>query len=90
VHAEGLEDLWIRVKQHRHYLDTTGELQSRRKQRLEREIIEIAERRLRVQVLQPRSETDAFRRMLDQVVQREMDPYQAAETMVPRSVATRR
>lgn len=88
VQNEGLEDLWTRVQQHRSYLLSSGELEARRRARLEREIMTIAERRLRLSVLEPRSETEEFREVLDRVSAREMDPYEAADTIVPRPVAT--
>jgi LAO/AO transport system kinase len=84
IRNEGLEDLWIRLQQHRHYLERSGELETRRKRRLEAEILEIADRRLREQVLEPTTETEEFRRLLDRVVHRETDPYAVADRIVPR------
>lgn len=79
---EGLEDLWTRIRQHRQYLETSGRFQDRRLRRTEREIVEIAERRLREQVLRPRTETSEFHEMLERVVERRMDPYAAAESII--------
>jgi GTPase len=80
---EGVEDLWIRIQQHRDYLTRTGELEKRRRARLTRQIIEIANQRLREQVLAPRTETPDFHHMLDLVAERQMDPYEVAEKIVP-------
>jgi LAO/AO transport system kinase len=88
VQNEGIEDLWIRVRQHRKYLERSGELEERRRARLEREVLEVAERRLRQHVLLPRVESEAFKVTLDRVLRREMDPYQAAEQIVPRPVTS--
>lgn len=85
VRNEGLEDLWIRIQQHRQYLEGSGELEARRKRRLEIEILEIADRRLRQQVLEPRTETEEFRALLDSVVHRHTDPYTVADRIVPRN-----
>jgi len=85
--GEGLEDLWIRIRQHRRYLEESGELERRRRARLEQEIVEIAERRLREQVLRPRTATPEFRAMLTDVVERRMNPYEAAEQIVPKTAA---
>jgi len=82
--GRGLEDLWMRIQQHRQFLERSGTLEERRKQRLEREIVQIAERRLRKQVLEPRTETTEFHEMLDLVAARRMDPYEVAEKIVPR------
>jgi LAO/AO transport system kinase len=84
VRNEGLEDLWIRIQQHKQYLERSGELERRRKQRLEAEILEIADRRLREQVLEPSTETEEFQVMLERVVHRETDPYAVADQIVPR------
>lgn len=81
---QGVDDLWIRIRQHRHHLVETGLLGRRRRQRLVREILELAEQRLRETVLEPRTETEEFRAMLDQVAERRMDPYEVAEKIVPR------
>ncbi len=87
LHNEGLEDLWTRIQQHRQYLSKSGNLEMRRKGRLEREVIEIAERRLRERILQPRMETREFAAILDEVVERRMNPYQAADRILPRTSA---
>lgn len=80
---EGIEDLWMRIQQHRRHLTASGDLQERRLRRMEREIVEIAERRLRERVLEPRTETAEFHEMLNLVTARRMDPYEAAERIVP-------
>lgn len=84
---QGLEDLWMRIQQHRQYLERSGLFEERRRQCLAREIVDIAEQRIREQVLAPRTETSEFSGMLNRVVAREMDPYEAAERIVTRSVA---
>jgi LAO/AO transport system kinase len=83
LQGEGLEDLWARIQQHRAYQEKSGELNRRRRMRLEREIMEIAERKLRERILQPRVETAEFERLLDKAVQRRIDPYQVADRIVP-------
>jgi LAO/AO transport system kinase len=83
---EGLEDLWMRIQQHGRYLEQSGRFEERRRERLVREIFEIAEQRIRENVLAPRTETPEFSGMLERVVAREMDPYEVAEKIVPQSV----
>lgn len=86
THNQGIEDLWMRIQQHKQYLRDSGEMDQRRRERLEREVVAIAERRVREQVLEPRTETPEFRSMLDQVAAREMDPYEVADQIMPRAV----
>jgi LAO/AO transport system kinase len=85
IRSEGTEDLWIRIRQHRDFLEKSGQLIERRRARLEREIVEIADRRLREQVLGPSTATEEFKRLLDEAVRRETDPYAVADTLVPRA-----
>ncbi|GAC1473305.1 MAG: methylmalonyl Co-A mutase-associated GTPase MeaB [Chloroflexota bacterium] len=83
LQAQGIPDLWMRIVQHRDYLERTGELERRRRRRLESEIMDIVWQRIRRRVLEPRVETDDFRSTLDQVLQRTLDPYEAAERLSP-------
>jgi LAO/AO transport system kinase len=76
---EGLEDLWMRIRQHRTHLEQSGELRQRRRSRIEREIMRIAERKLLERVLQPRTESQEFENMLDLVLDHRIDPYSAAD-----------
>ncbi len=80
--AEGLEDLWMRIQQHRGYLEQSGELRRRRRARIEREIMRIAERKLLERVLQPRTESQEFETMLDLALEHRMDPYAVADHIV--------
>ena len=75
---EGIDDLWTRTEQHRQYLDRSGELQTRRRHRLQDEVMKIAERRLRRAVLEPRADGPEFAEVLREVESRRIDPYRAA------------
>lgn len=86
--GDGLEDLWTRIEQHREFLSRSRELMRRRRDRLQREIIDIAERRLWQRVLEPRVDTPEFDHVLDSVVERSMDPYSAADQILPASTIT--
>ena len=82
---QGVDELWRNVERHRQYLEQSGELHRRRKRRVEREIVGIAENRLRAQVLSPKLATTEFETMIEQAAERKMDPYQVVERVVPRS-----
>jgi LAO/AO transport system kinase len=82
---QGVDELWQTISRHRQYLEQTGELRTRRKRRVEREIVELAEDRLREQVLHPKLATPEFETMIQQAAERKMDPYQVVERVVPRS-----
>ncbi len=87
LRGEGVPDLWMRIQQHRDFLETSGELRRRRERRLEREIMDIVWGRVRQDLLEPRFESADFRSMLDDVLARRMDPYEAAERATPETVA---
>jgi LAO/AO transport system kinase len=79
---EGLEDLWIRIEQHRKHLAKTGILEERRRARLERNVLTIAEKKLRRLVIEPRTDSPEFRRLMEDVLERRTDPYNAADRIV--------
>jgi LAO/AO transport system kinase len=79
---EGLEELWNRIEQHRRYLAKTGMLAERRRARLERDVLTIAERKLRRLVIEPRTDSPEFRRLMEDVLERRTDPYNAADRIV--------
>jgi LAO/AO transport system kinase len=80
---QGLEDLWLRIQQHEQHLRKSGEFRRRRRSRIERQIIDIAERKVREQVLIPMASSREFQDMLDLVTDRRTDPYSAAESLSP-------
>jgi LAO/AO transport system kinase len=82
IRNEGVEDLWIRIKQHRVYLERSGRLEARRRARLEHEVVDIAARKLRERVLQPRVDSAAFQELLSRAAERRIDPYEAAEQIL--------
>lgn len=82
LHNQGIEDLWMRIQQHRRYGEKSGELERRRTRRLEQEIVNIAMGRLRERVLRPRTETNRFQAALAEVVARRVSPYRVADDML--------
>jgi LAO/AO transport system kinase len=75
---EGIADLWNAISKHQQFLEETSELEERRRVRLERQIVDLALRRLREHVLKPSIETPAFRDAVRRVLDRQLDPYTAA------------
>jgi LAO/AO transport system kinase len=81
--GEGLDDLLLRIDRHREFGEESGELLRRRRARLAGDITRIAERKLLDSVLRPRTETEHFQRLVDDALQRRLDPYAVAETILP-------
>ena len=77
---EGIDGLWAAIEKHRAYQEENGLLQDRRRRRIEREIREIVAERLRRRV--ETEKTELLRRVTDEVVKRERNPYQAADEII--------
>ena len=78
--GEGIDELWTAIEKHRAYQEEKGLLQARRRRRAEREIKEIVAERYRRLV-----ETEAAEllgRLTDEVVERRLDPYAAADRLI--------
>jgi LAO/AO transport system kinase len=75
--GEGVEEVWEAIAAHRRHLDTTGQLQRRREERLVEELHTIVAEQLveRARLALRGDEFDELRR---RVVSRELDPYTAA------------
>ncbi len=79
--ARGIPEVLAAIAEHRRHLEDTGELAARRQSRWRREIIRIAEARLRALYLDA-----AAASILDDLVRRvaagELDPHEAAERLL--------
>lgn len=82
---EGTEDLMAALDKHREFLQEGGELERRRRKRLQRQIIDIATRRIREDVLLPTADREGFEQVFDDVVSRRIDPFAAARLLQARS-----
>jgi LAO/AO transport system kinase len=78
--GEGIEELWNAVGKHRAYQEEKGLLEARRRRRIEREIREIVGERFRARV--ENECTDLLHEMTDQVIDRKLDPYAAADRLI--------
>jgi LAO/AO transport system kinase len=84
--GEGIEELVQRLEEHRTHLLAEGTLSERRRRNLRSEVLGIAAARMR-RALEERLASDAeFRRLLDEVVARRLDPASAASRILERAV----
>lgn len=79
---QGIEELWESMQKHQQYLESTGELRSRRKRRVEREVVDLAKHRLLEQMLRPRLASPEFDTMIAQAANREIDPYEVVDRVL--------
>jgi LAO/AO transport system kinase len=78
--GEGIDELWKAVGKHRAYQEEKGLLEARRRRRIEREIREIVGERFRARV--ENECTDLLHELTDQVIDRKLDPYAAADHLI--------
>jgi LAO/AO transport system kinase len=78
--GEGIDELWTAVGKHRAYQEEKGLLEARRRRRIEREIRAIVGERLRARVADEC--TDLLHELTDQVIDRKLDPYAAADRLI--------
>jgi LAO/AO transport system kinase len=79
--GEGLDELWEAIKAHRAHLEETGGLERARRERLVREVEQLAAERLRGRIRALLSE-DAG--LAGDLVGRRVDPYRAASILAGR------
>ena len=79
---DGVADLWEAITRHREFLESSGELERRRGQRLQRQVLDIATDRLRARVVAASAQGPEFQDLVQRVVDRQIDPFTAADSLV--------
>jgi LAO/AO transport system kinase len=82
--GEGIDELVRRLDEHRAQILAQGTLQERRGRNLCNEVLAIATARMRRQLEQDLSEDAEFKRLLQAVVERRLDPASAASELLSR------
>ncbi|MEY2995785.1 MAG: hypothetical protein RLZZ39_610 [Actinomycetota bacterium] len=77
----GVAELWERVNEHREVISSSGELERRRRHRLREELREIVARRLE-QKAREICTGDRWDGLTDDVIERSIDPWSAADEML--------
>jgi LAO/AO transport system kinase len=83
VNSEGVEDLWEAIEGHRKHLESSGELDRKRRQRILREVEEMVSVRLRARAADL-LEAGALEALAEDLVGRRVDPYRAADMLIER------
>jgi len=81
VNGDGVPEVWAAVGEHRAYLERSGGLAGGRERRLVDELREVLIRRLERDVDQLAG-GDAYQRVCQQVLEKAIDPYGAAEELL--------
>ena len=80
----GVDELVTRLDEHREHILAAGQLEERRRRNLHNEVLAIATARMRRRLEEELSEDEEFRHLLEQVVERRLDPASAATTLLER------
>jgi LAO/AO transport system kinase len=84
AHGKGVPELIERLNEHRAHILGEGTLQERRGRNLRNEVLAIATARMRRRLEDELREDDDFKRLLDEVVERRLDPASAATALLER------
>jgi LAO/AO transport system kinase len=84
AHGKGVAELIERLDEHRSQILEEGTLQERRGRNLRNEVLAIATARMRRRLEEELREDAEFKRLLDEVVERRLDPASAATVLLGR------
>lgn len=82
LHNKGLDQLYQAILKHKEYLIESGQLAVHRQQRLKSEVVEVVLEQLKQKITREFKESGNFEEILEKVVKREIDPYQASEVIL--------
>jgi LAO/AO transport system kinase len=82
--GDGVAELVERLGEHRRHILAAGQLEERRRRNLRNEVLAIATARLRRRLEADLERDSTFQELLEQVVQRRLDPASAAGTLLER------
>jgi GTPase len=80
--GEGVEELAERMAEHREHIKAEGTLEERRRRNLRNEVMELATVRLRRRLEESVRDDPGLQELLDEVVQRRLDPASAAQKLL--------
>ena len=82
THGRGVDELADRLEEHREHLRSVGELEVRRGRHLRSEVLAIAAARMRRRLEEEISDDPRFQDLLEEVLQRRLDPASAAGALL--------
>jgi LAO/AO transport system kinase len=82
VRGEGVDTLWQKIREHRAWLESEGELDERRRRNLSAEVFQVAATRARRHLEDAVRGSDELRRLLDEVQARKLDPLTAVREIL--------
>jgi len=83
--GKGIDELVERLEEHRAHILAGNQLAERRRRNLRNEMLSIATARMRRRLEEDLHEDPEFQRLLDEVVERRLDPASAATLLLERA-----
>jgi LAO/AO transport system kinase len=83
----GIDELVQSLQEHREHIVSAGQLADRRRRNLHNEVLAIATARMRRRLEEELGEDPEFQHLIEEVVQRRLDPASAAATLLERAAA---
>jgi LAO/AO transport system kinase len=80
--GRGVDDLWAALERHRAYLEGSGELEERRRRRIETEVLELVDREMRIELRRLVETGGQVGRLLADARDGRVDPHTAAAEIV--------
>ncbi len=87
AHNKGIEDLVEQLDSHREHILAAGQLGERRARNLRNEVLAIATARMRRRLEEDLAGDASFQELLEEVMQRRLDPASAATELLERAAA---
>ena len=87
AHNRGIDELVLRLDEHRAHILAAGQLAERRRRNLHNEVLAIATARMRRRLEEELGEDARFAQLLEEVVERRLDPASAATELLERAAA---
>jgi LAO/AO transport system kinase len=84
ANGEGVDELVEKITEHREHIEAEGTLQERRRRNLMNEVLELATVRMRRKLDATTRDDDEVQALLQQVVERRLDPASAAAQLLDR------
>lgn len=79
---EGVKSVWTSIKEHKAFLEESGNLRERRKQKLEAELTELVAEIARNRLKDSISQSEHIQKLLGRMLEHDIDPHSAASEVV--------
>jgi LAO/AO transport system kinase len=85
--GKGIDELWAKIQEHRHFLAQAGRLEAKRKQRLEKKIRELVSRRLKQEFWDEEAQR-LLSKSLDNFQNQKLSPHRIVDELIEKFKAS--